>query len=160
MAQVDPNQGIMPSLLDRLIDPEAGGTAWRYGYGVEQMVAAVHRDLEELLNTRQAYPDLPAEYTELQRSILAYGLPDLTSLNAVTPQHQERIGRLLETVITRFEPRLRDVRAELVAAGDGKDRTISFRVVAKLGVDPAPEVSFDTVLELTTNHYSVKQTGA
>ena len=30
----DPNQGLMPSFLDRLIDPASGGTSWRRGYRV------------------------------------------------------------------------------------------------------------------------------
>src|SRR5438876_836536 len=28
--------GLMPSVLDRLIDPDSGGTAWRRGYGPER----------------------------------------------------------------------------------------------------------------------------
>jgi predicted component of type VI protein secretion system len=34
--------------------------------------------------------------------------------------------------------------------------TIRFRVDARLSVDPSPEVAFDTILELTSGHYSVK----
>ena len=159
MSRIDPQQALMPSILDRLIDPDAGGTAWRHGYGIEQMAAAVQRDLEDLLNTRQAHAGLPEAYAELQKSIYAYGLPDLTSLNAVTPQQREEIGRLLEKVVSYFEPRLKDVRAGMLDPGDEKQRTVRFRVEARLCVDPAPEVAFDTILELTTGHYSVKPTG-
>jgi type VI secretion system protein ImpF len=149
----------MPSVLDRLIDPESGGTSYQRGYGVEQMVAAVQRDLEDLLNTRQTHMGLPADLVELHRSIYGYGLPDLTSLNAMSPQQREEIGRVIETLVTTFEPRLRDVRAFLVESlGENYERTLRFRVEARLNVDPAPEVAFDTVLELATGHYSINPT--
>jgi type VI secretion system protein ImpF len=156
MSHLDPQEGLMPSLLDRLIDPESGGTSWRRGYGVEQMVEAVQRDLEELLNTRQSHIGLPEDFAEVHRSIVAYGLPDLTSLEAISPQQREEIGRVLEAVIARFEPRLNDIRATQVSASDGKDRTLRFRIEGRLCVDPAPEVAFDTILELTTGRYSIK----
>src|SRR5262245_14883207 len=110
MSRVDAQQGLMPSVLDRLIDPTADGTAWRRGYGVEQMVAAVHRDLEDLLNTRAVLTDLPPDCTELHRSIAAYGLPDLSSVEAITPEQRAQIGRLLERIVAHYEPRLKDIR--------------------------------------------------
>ena len=158
---MDPQQGLLPSILDRLIDPDAGGTAWRRGYGVEQMVEAVHRDLEDLLNTRQSHDGLPEGFSEVGRSVFGYGLPDLASLSAVTPEQRREIGRVLEAVIARFEPRLRDPRATLLQPEGAKlEPTVSFRIEAKLCVEPAPEVAFDTVLELTTGHYSIKPSAA
>jgi type VI secretion system protein ImpF len=156
MARVDPNQALMPTILDRLIDPDSGGTAWRRGYGVAQMAEVVQRDLEDLLNTRQSNPDLPEAYTEIQKSVLSYGLPDLISLDAVTPAQREEIGRVLEAIVARFEPRLKDIRATLINASDGQERTVKFRIEARLCLDPAPDVAFDTVLELATGHYSVQ----
>jgi type VI secretion system protein ImpF len=157
MSRVDPQQGLMPSILDRLIDPDAGGTAWRRGYGVEQMVEAVRRDLEDLLNTRQSHAGLPEGCAEVGRSVIGYGLPDLTSLNAITPEQRKEIGRILEAVIARFEPRLRDPKATLQEPEGAKvERTVRFRVEARLCVEPAPEVAFETILELTTGHYSIK----
>jgi type VI secretion system protein ImpF len=150
----------MPSILDRLIDPESRGTEWRRGYGLEQMLEAVRRDLEDLLNTRQTDMGLPTELVRIHQSIVGYGLPDLTSLNAITPNQREDIGRIIETTVARFEPRLLDVRARLVDTPDNKDQSIRFHIEARLGVDPAPEVAFDTVLELTSGQHSVKPSNA
>ena len=150
------DEGLLPSVLDRLIDADSGGTAWRRGYGVEQMVAAVRRDLEDLLNTRQTHAGLAPDFPEVSRSVLGYGLPDFTSLSAITPQEREEIGRVIEAAVVTFEPRLRDVRAFLVEPGDGQQRSLKFRIEARLNVDPAPGVAFDTVLELTTGHYSIQ----
>ena len=157
MPSKEAQQGLMPSIIDRLIDPGSGGTAWRRGYGIEQMMQSVQRDLEDLLNTRQTHQGLPEEFKEVQNSLVAYGLPDLNSLNAATPQQRQQIGRVIESIIARFEPRLKDIKATMIDGGtDSKARTIKFRIDARMRVDPAPEVAFDTILELTTGHYSIK----
>jgi type VI secretion system protein ImpF len=156
MAKSDSQPGLMPSILDRLIDPDSSGTAWHRGYDERQMAEAVQRDLEDLLNTRQTHAGLPATYTEVNHSIAAYGLPDLVSLNAITPQQRRQIGRTLEEVVSKFEPRLKDVKATLITSQDSQETTVQFKIEARLSVDPAPEVAFDTILELTTGRYSVK----
>ena len=51
-------QGLMPSILDRLIDPDSAGTDARRGYGLTQMLEVIRRDLEDLLNTRQSIADI------------------------------------------------------------------------------------------------------
>src|SRR5438105_1067551 len=118
MSRIDPQQGLMPSIIDRLIDPESGGTAWRRGYGIEQMMEAVRRDLEDLLNTRQTHIGMSEEFVETRKSIIGYGLPDLLSLDASTPQQREDIGRVIEGVVALFEPRLREIRATMIDAGE------------------------------------------
>jgi type VI secretion system protein ImpF len=149
----------MPSILDRLIDPQSSGTEARYGYGIEQLMEVVRRDLEELLNTRQTVTGLPPDLVRLRNSIHAFGLPDLTSFNAITPAQREEIAHALEQAVARFEPRLRDVRAELLSEEDElKQRSIRFRIEAKVGADPAPLVAFDTVLEVLTGQHSVQKT--
>jgi type VI secretion system protein ImpF len=151
---------LMPSILDRLIDPGSGGTLARRGYSVEQMIDAVRRDLEELLNTRRTNPWLPEEFTEVCRSVEAYGLADLTSVHAFTPGQRAAIGRLLEHAIEIFEPRLRQVRARLVESTDPGQRTVRFHIDARLALDPAPEVAFETVLELMSGRASIQASEA
>jgi type VI secretion system protein ImpF len=155
MSRIDAQQGLMPSLLDRLIDPDADGSLWRRGYGVQQMIASVHRDLEDLLNTRQVLADLPPDCAELLHSIAAYGMPDLTSVEAITTDQRSRIGKLLEAIIQRHEPRLKDIRATLLDPDQAIKRAVKFHIEARLSVEPAPEVAFDTILELTTGHSSI-----
>src|SRR4051794_26090161 len=125
MSRIDPSrQALMPSVLDRLIDPQSSGTAAQRGYTVNQMTEAVRRDLTELLNSRLSHYDLPPEYVEVRSSILCYGLPDLTSLNAILPSERVRIGRLIEGIISDFEPRLKDVRASVLTQGETLERSI------------------------------------
>ncbi len=79
MARIASQEGLRPSMLDRLVDPESEGTSWRRGYSVDQMIDAVRKDLEDLLNSHRTAADIPEELAEVRRSIVAYGIPDLSS---------------------------------------------------------------------------------
>jgi type VI secretion system protein ImpF len=71
---------------------------------------------------------------------------------AITASQRAELGKVLEAIIQRYEPRLRSVKATLLDPGQEVQRMVKFRVEAKLNVDPSPEVAFDTILELTTGH--------
>ena len=156
MAQLDLPSALMPSLKDRLIDPDSMGTMGGPAYSLRQILDSVREDLEELLNTRRTHKVSEKEYAELARSIVTYGLPDLASLDTSTLGKQEEIGRIIEKIVTLHEPRLRNVRASMV-----RSRTIELRVLfhidAELRVDPAPAVAFETVVELTTGHATIRE---
>ncbi len=154
MARFDPTTRLTPSLLDRLIDQETDQGSAR-GYDHRQMIDVVRRDLEDLLNTRLS-SDVPPAFVEVSRSVVTYGLPDLSAVSADTSEQRADIGRLIERIIERHEPRLRNVRARLVE-GFGGTQTVRFQIHAELNVDPAPEVGFETVLELMTGHASIKE---
>ncbi len=151
---------MLPSMLDRLMDPASGGTLSRRGYGVDQMINAVRRDLEDLLNTRRTNVGIDPAFAELKRSIEAYGVPDFGSVNAFTETQREDFGRVIEHVIAVFEPRLRDVKATLVSGRETRDREVRFHINARLALDPAPEVAFETILELMTGRASIRSSEA
>lgn len=157
MAEPNAYQGLMPSIVDRLIDADSGGTAARRGYSVDQMVVAVRRDLEELLNTRESFPRFPSKlYPELSHSILTYGLRDLTFVEMTGSKGRRMISSQIEEVIARNEPRLKNIRVRIVDELSDAKRLVRFHIDAQLRVDPAPEVGFETTLELTTGHATVK----
>jgi type VI secretion system protein ImpF len=149
----------MPSVLDRLTDPESQGTSWQRGYSPQQMMEAVRRDLEDLFNTHQADADVPEAYEEVRRSIATFGLPDLPSVTARTGGRPEEIRRLIADVVARFEPRLRDVRVVLSESESKDGRRVRFHIEARLNVEPSPEVAFETVLELATGQASIRSGG-
>jgi type VI secretion system protein ImpF len=156
MPRFDPTTRLTASLLDRLIDQEEDQAGSARGYDHRQMIDVVRRDLEDLLNTRMTNGDVPAAFVEVNNSVVTYGLPDLSSQSADTAEQRAEIGRIIERVIERFEPRLRHVRARLVESMGGA-QTVRFQINAELNVDPAPEVGFETVLELMTGHASIKE---
>jgi type VI secretion system protein ImpF len=158
MARNEPSTGLTPSILDRLLDPESEGTSWRRGYTVEQMIDAVRRDLEDLLNSHRTADRLADEFAEVSNSIVTFGLPDLVSTQSTKAIAQERVCASIEDAITRFEPRLTNVRVIPASIADPKVLKLEFQIQAILRVDPAPEVSFVTVLQLTTGETTIQQT--
>jgi type VI secretion system protein ImpF len=152
---------ILPSLLDRLLDEHpdrAAEPAAGRSHDFRRYERSVARDLEALLNSRQeTLSDLPMDFTELGRSLLTYGLPDLTSLSLLNQDHRNRIRRAVEDCIAAFEPRLQRVRVALEPPRE-RDRGLHFRVDALLRVDPTPEpVTFDAVLDLSTHQYVIQR---
>jgi type VI secretion system protein ImpF len=153
-----PQRGMLPSLLDRLLDPESAGTAIMTGYTTDKMALVVRRDLEELLNTLHPYHTFPTQFPETRDSIVTYGLPDLASIETVSAGQRAAIGGLIKRAVERFEPRLKMVRVTVLdAEPDAVRGSVKFRVNARLTVDPAPDVAFDTILDMGTGKYDVKQ---
>lgn len=151
------------SLLDRLIDndPRTSIEApLTHGQTVRIHKDAVRRDLEWLLNTRRNPDQLPESLRELNRSLYIYGLPDFTAYSMANPKDQKKLIAHLQTTIKLFEPRLGRPRLILVPQKEEKSRMLRFRIEAMLLMDPAPEqVSFDTILQLTSGEYEVKDAG-
>lgn len=160
MPPPQPKRGLQPSILDRLVDPESAGTAILSGYTVEKMYSAVLRDLEDLLNTVHTARGISAEFSEVRDSIVGYGLPDLTSIETISADQRSVIARTIRKAIERFEPRLRAVKVALIKDEDSTRMALKFRIDARLAVDPAPDVAFDTILEVGTGKYLVTPAAA
>ena len=158
MAQLDLPSTLMPSLKDRLLDPGSTGTKGQPGYTLRQVFDSVREDVEDLLNSRRSYRIQETQYPELARSIAAFGLPDLTSMDTSTPGKQEAVGQVIEKIVALFEPRLRNVRIHLVRSR-AVDMRATFHIDAELSVDPFPEVAFESVLELATGRASIRERG-
>jgi type VI secretion system protein ImpF len=159
LSRITPQLGLQPSLIDRLIDPDSAGTSILTGYNADQLYQAVLRDLEALLNTRQIpEPALMAD-EELRQSILTYGLPDFVSAESLSSTQRQEIGTAIRQVVERFEPRLKEVKVTLLSKDEeALKQRLRFRVAARLNVNPSPDVSFDTILEMASGHYQVTET--
>jgi len=159
VARVHPDQELVPSVLDRLIDrqplvssePEALRTV-----RVARMKESVHADLQALLNSKRTVAEIPADLTHLRGSLLAFGLPDFTHASLARAEEHRVLQRNILAAIRVFEPRLKDV-AVTVTEGREYDRTLRFRIEAKLDVKPAPEpVVFDSILDLASKSFSLE----
>jgi type VI secretion system protein ImpF len=66
------------------------------------------------------------------------------------------LRKALEQCLREFEPRLTDVVVTLEESQTA-DRRLRFHVQGLMRINPAPEeISFDTVLELSSGEYTVK----
>lgn len=149
-----------PSLLDRLIDRsprESADPPISREQSIARYRAAVSRDVEWLLNARQSILKIPAALEEVPDSVLAYGLPDLTSIGTDSPEARQGLVRQIERAIGLFEPRLTRVRVLATEMPDDQKR-IRLTIDGMLDMDPEPErVVFDTVVELARGDFSVDE---
>jgi type VI secretion system protein ImpF len=145
------------SVLDRLVDDgSAPGDEFDPERSFERMKIALRRDLEWLLNTRRTMLLPPEGTEELEESVYTFGLPDLTSMSKDDPETRQRLLRLVQEAVERFEPRLGDVRVALMRAPSVEQRELHFLIEGVLRRDPSPEqVAFDTVLRIVTGEIDV-----
>jgi len=159
-SRVRDDQSLLPSVFDRLLDDEPDNsreTARSRRQVLRQLKQSVGRDLENLLNTRQRWGEIPETMEELQHSLVNYGIPDFTGINMSLPSERQRLRGIIERVIMRFEPRFKSVKVQLLENADSFDRTLRFRIEGLLHVEPSPEpVIFDSQLEPTTANFEVK----
>lgn len=145
---------VTQSLLDRLTEVEEWPTT--RSQSTRFFRDGLKRDLEWLLNTRQ--PPIPeiASKPGAKASVINYGLPDISSLGLNSASDQRALRIAIETCLRNYEPRLMDIRVTLQSS-DTTDRRLRFHIEGNMKLDPAPEeISFDTVLELTSGEYKVK----
>lgn len=160
MAKREVERTVQRSLIDRLIDRNPGTSAdpqIGWSQSVREYEESVRRDLEWLLNTRRIVEPAPEGFSELNRSLYHYGLPDVTSLSADATETPQRLMRQIQDSIELFEPRLSGVRVSPVESEEKDSRQIRFRVEALLEMEPAPErVVFDTILDVSSCKFRIK----
>lgn len=159
-SRIEADETLIPSVLDRLLDDRpdlSDDPQYERVQNLDDLERVVARDLEALLNTRrEALEELPPEFTELQGSLLVYGLPDFTALSLAGSRDRTRIHRAIEHAIATFEPRLERVRVTLQEPTE-KERGLHFCVDALLRAKPSPvPIRFDAELHPTTAQYVVK----
>jgi type VI secretion system protein ImpF len=144
MVELSNEERLQPSLLDRLTDDapaEQRESQDKRVLPLRRLRAAVMRDLSWLLNSvnLETTEDLDS-YPEVARSVLNYGLPELSG-QSVAGLDQVAIERLLRQAILTFEPRI--LRESLkVRAVTRRDRTrhhsIGFEVEGEMWAQPVP----------------------
>lgn len=160
MARTKPDQPLMSSVFDRLIDerPDLSTEPPRHQHQVlEDLCRSVRRDLENLLNTRWRAEGWPPELTELKQSLVGYGIPDISGEDLGSPARRQRFLRQVEEMIRLFEPRFQRVKVLEVENADAIDRTLRFRVDAVLHAFPVPHpIAFDSSLEPASRTFRVE----
>jgi type VI secretion system protein ImpF len=163
MARVDKKKKLRPSILDRLMDNNPDNTMdvdTGQHQKLKDLRSSVRRDLENLLNTRLRIIEPDDEYTELKKSLLIYGLPDLATVNIINKESRKKFVTHLENLLIEFEPRFKSVNVNYLENANSLDRTLRFRIDALLYADPSPEVViFDSVLEPVSRTVNVEEAG-
>lgn len=148
MAELTPKERLVPSLLDRLTDENPDQTTEARGVRAENLVSlreSVLRDLEWLLNTGniEGVVDLD-DWPEVARSVLNYGLPNLSG-KTVSATNPDEIQDQIRETIRHFEPRIlpNTIRVTLMpGTGEAHANSAVFQIEATLWGRPMPEALF------------------
>lgn len=160
MAKIRSEQPLTPSVLDRLIDDrpdESRDAPKARNQTLREVKLSLQRDLENLLNTRRRATGFPTDLTELELSLVNYGLPDIAGAELGSIENREEFARTVAETIRRFEPRFQEVDVRMLENADPLERTLRFRIDALLRADPAPEpVVFDSSIQPATCNVQVR----
>lgn len=137
---MSPVSGIGLSLLDRLTSEETP-TLGHVREGLK-------RDLIDLLNTRQRVTSWPATLAELEKSILNYGILDLSTANFSTDAQRAAVVERIGEAVRLAEPRLSNMRISALSNVDPSDRSLRVLIEAEIVVDSEAEpVQFRTFID-------------
>jgi type VI secretion system protein ImpF len=146
--------------LDRLIDMRPDVTSepeWSRSQTARDIMNAVRRDLEALLNTRQSWFGDAHRLPEIARSVAAFGMPDYSSAGSASHEDREMLRKAVEQTIRVFEPRMTDVRVTVAPPASESERNVHMTIDAVLQVFPIAEhITFDTFVQPATGVCSVQ----
>jgi type VI secretion system protein ImpF len=161
MSNINGKQGLLPSVLDRLLDDEPDSVHEKRRSDAQvlrEMKESLRRDIENLLNTRWRCKSWPPNLDELETSLVNYGIPDFTGANMSLAAERDTLRRIVEKVIRQFEPRFKSVKVSMLNNVDETDRTLRFRIDALMYADPAPElVVFDSQMNPASADFEIKR---
>ena len=155
---------LQPSLLDRLTDNQPDAAEETYEQATisdHQLRASVLRDLAWLLNTHSDEKRLAA-YPRAARSVLNYGLPDLSgkSVGSLKREHFQLEQALLQIVKT-FEPRIKNPRISLdIGEGEAGERTessIALTIYGDLWGYPASPIYLRTEFDVESGDVTIEE---
>lgn len=167
MAELTQQERLQPSLLDRLTDEEpqaAQESRDKRVLSMRRLRESVLRDLAWLLNASRmdALQDLDS-HPFVARSVLNYGMPDVTGLTA-SGVDVGAIERAVRDAIWDFEPRILKNTVK-VSARTGPDEmthnALTFDIEGELWAQPVPlRIYLKTELDLEVGEVKVSEHSA
>jgi type VI secretion system protein ImpF len=162
MAELTTQERLQPSLLDRLADDEpakAEESREKRVISASRLRDCVARDISWLLNcVNLGIDDDLAEYPEVARSVVNFGIPDLTGV-AVTGIDAKVLQRKIREAILTFEPRLTPNTLRVIVNADLKrmDRqSLTFNIESEMWAQPIPlNLYLKTEVDLETGKFNV-----
>ena len=144
--------GFRATLFDRLIPPSEYGK----GLSLQGLRESVANDLEDLLNSRMAKLDHVIEdFPWAKKSIVQFGIIDFVGLSTANPLDRDKICQSIEQSISAHEPRLRQIKVEMLLDGDNMG-ALCLSIQAFLNIHPLYEpIVFDALLKPTTQQYVI-----
>lgn len=145
--------GLVP-LFDRLLAGE--DALLTTDGGILALRESVRRDLEALLNTRRPRLSWPATMTELDGSILAYGIGDIAGRHFESVAERSTFCTEVAAAIARFDTRLKAVAVRLTEKSPGLGFGLVIEAVLETG-QLALALTFGTKLDPSLQRMSVEE---
>ncbi|RUL77717.1 type VI secretion system baseplate subunit TssE [Dyella choica] len=164
MAELTTQERLQPSLLDRLADDEparAEESREKRVISAMRLRDCVARDISWLLNcVNLGADDQLADYPEVARSVVNFGIPDLTGV-AVAGVDAKALQRQIREAILAFEPRLTSTTLRVIVNSDLKrmDRqSLTFNIESEMWAQPIPlNLYLKTEVDLETGKFNVSE---
>ncbi len=149
-------QKFSPSFWDKLFAfDHFGEDAFRVFYSKDRIKEGVARDIEAILNSRAPCLGMKdGELPNVESSLLALGLLDISSLTLSNDGDRRKISESIRVNLTRHDARLSQVVVEINNAG--RDLVFGIKAVLTLHSDCEP-VIFDAVLQAGSGRYEVSR---
>lgn len=164
MAELTTQERLQPSLLDRLTDDEPGKleeSREKRVISATRLRECVTRDMSWLLNCVSLDADVALDdYPEVSRSVLNFGIPDLTGV-ALSGINADVLQRRVRDAILAYEPRLtaNTLRVTVNALSKRMDRqALIFNIESEMWAQPIPlNLYLKTEVDLETGDFKVSE---
>jgi type VI secretion system protein ImpF len=144
-----PRPGSAALLFERLIDDAPAVPREPYPLRVRDArgtLDSIRREVARLIGTRRPVGLLATGRAE-PRTVLDYGLPDITALSPSSADHRRAIAGALERVIAAYEPRLQRPRVT-VERDPAEPSRLTARIAGDMAIGPVVQtVSFAVPLD-------------
>ena len=165
MAELTQKERLQPSLLDRLTDSEPDKkqeSRDKRVLSLSKLREGVVRDLAWLFNSGNlASTEDLSDYPYVERSVVNYGLPDLSG-KAVSGIDVAAIERMLKQIIQDFEPRIlgNTLRISVIAEESAMSaNALTFDIEGDMWAQPTPQRLFlRTEIDLESGAFAVRET--
>jgi type VI secretion system protein ImpF len=144
VAELEQQERLQPSLLDRLTDEEpekSRESRDKRVLSVRKLRECIKRDLAWLLNTGNLndVQDL-SDYPLVAESVLNYGMPDITG-QTTSNIDTGVLERQLREIILRYEPRImrNSLRVHVVTSDEMSVNALRFEIEFDMWAEPVPE---------------------
>lgn len=165
MAELEQQERLQPSLLDRLTDDEPGNSKEsrdKRVLSIRKLRDYIRRDLAWLLNTGNLsdVQDL-SDYPLVAESVVNYGMPDLTGIT-VSNADEGALERHLRQVILRYEPRIlrNSLRVSVTRSDEMSANALKFEIECDMWSEPVPErLYLKSEIDLETGSIKIGDAG-
>lgn len=164
MAELTTQERLQPSLLDRLTDDEPGKaeeSREKRVISATRLRDCVTRDISWLLNCVNLGTGVELDdYPEVARSVVNFGIPDLTGA-ALSGINRDLLQRKVREAVLAFEPRLtgNTLRVTVNAHDSRMDRqALVFKIESEMWAQPIPlNLYLKTEVDLETGKFHVSE---